>query len=130
MRISKQARRDAKHLFRGCQENGILSRERVLRAVSQLIERKPRAFQAILSHFKRLVRLDLDRRTARIETVVPVSPATQSDMQASLNQRYGGGIEFVYAENPALVGGARIQVGSDVYDGSIRARLTGLRENF
>ena len=43
---------------------------------------------------------------------------------------YGGGLEYVYAQNAALVGGARIQVGSDVYDGSIRARLAGLQETF
>ncbi len=130
MRITKQARRDAKHLFLSCQVEGLVSRERVLQAVSQLIARKPRAYQAILAHFKRLVRLDQARRTARVETVIPVAPETRAAMQAGLTQRYGAGIEFVFAENPELVGGARIQVGSDVFDGSIRARLTGLRENF
>jgi F0F1-type ATP synthase delta subunit len=31
-----------------------------------------------------------------------------------------------FTENPTLLGGVRIQVGSDVYDGSIRARLNAL----
>jgi F0F1-type ATP synthase delta subunit len=32
----------------------------------------------------------------------------------------------MFAVDPALIGGLRIQVGSDVYDGSIRARLATL----
>lgn len=130
MRISKQARRDAKHLFLSCQAKGLLSEDRARQAVSLLIARKPRYYQAILAHFKRLVQQDIGRRTARIETVIPLLPESQAALQASLGRRYGGGIEFVYAQNPALVGGARIQVGSDVYDGSIRARLTDLQETF
>ena len=130
MRISKQARRDAKHLFLSCQSNGLLSEDRARQAVSQVIARKPRYYQAILAHFKRLVRQDIERRTARIETVIPLLPESRSALQASLARRYGGGLEYVYAQNAALVGGARIQVGSDVYDGSIRARLAGLQETF
>lgn len=130
MRISKQARRDAKHLFLSCQVNSLLSEDRARQAVSQVIARKPRYYQAILAHFKRLVRQDIERRTARVETVIPLLPESRSALQASLVRRYGGGLEYVYAQNPALVGGARIQVGSDVYDGSIRARLAGLQETF
>jgi F-type H+-transporting ATPase subunit delta len=32
--------------------------------------------------------------------------------------------------NPALVGGLRVKVGSDVYDGSVAARLQKLEESF
>jgi F-type H+-transporting ATPase subunit delta len=39
-------------------------------------------------------------------------------------------LNISYAQNPALIGGLRIQVGSDVYDGSVQARLNDLRENF
>ncbi len=40
------------------------------------------------------------------------------------------GLTISFAQNPALIGGLRIQVGSDVYDGSVRARLESLRETF
>jgi F-type H+-transporting ATPase subunit delta len=95
-----------------------------------LIARKPRYYQAILSHFKRLVQQDIARRTARIETVIPLLPESQSALQANLARRYGAGLEYVYTQNPGLVGGARIQIGSDVYDGSVRARLMGLQVTF
>jgi F-type H+-transporting ATPase subunit delta len=35
-----------------------------------------------------------------------------------------------FAENPALIGGMRVKIGSDVYDGSVRAALEALEERF
>jgi F-type H+-transporting ATPase subunit delta len=35
-----------------------------------------------------------------------------------------------FVQNPALIGGLRIKVGSDVYDGSVQARLNKLAESF
>jgi F-type H+-transporting ATPase subunit delta len=47
-----------------------------------------------------------------------------------LNRKYGAGLNIAFTQNPALLGGLRVQVGSDVYDGSVRARLDALRELF
>ena len=130
MKITKQARRDAKELFRSCQVNGLLDENRVRQAVAQVIARKPRGYVAILSHFQRLVKLDLARRTARVESAVPLAPALQASLQANLARRYGAGLQFVFALNPSLIGGVRIQVGSDVYEGSLRGRLAALEQSF
>jgi F0F1-type ATP synthase delta subunit len=35
-----------------------------------------------------------------------------------------------FVQNQDLIGGLRVQVGSDVYDGSIRARLAELADRF
>ncbi len=35
-------------------------------------------------------------------------------------------LETSFEQNAALIGGVRIKVGSDVYDGSVRARLAAL----
>jgi F-type H+-transporting ATPase subunit delta len=43
---------------------------------------------------------------------------------------YGRGLLMSYANNPRLLGGVRVTVGSDVYDGSIQGRLTALEERF
>ncbi|HVP79079.1 MAG TPA: F0F1 ATP synthase subunit delta [Thermodesulfobacteriota bacterium] len=43
---------------------------------------------------------------------------------------YGPGISASFVHNPGLIGGMRIKVGSDVYDGSVRARLAGLEKTF
>jgi F-type H+-transporting ATPase subunit delta len=130
MKISKQARRDAKQLFRNCLANGLLDENRVRQTVQAVIDRKPRGYVGILSQFERLVKLDLARRSARVESASVLTPDQQATVQADLARRYGQGLNVTYAQNPALLGGLRIQVGSDVYDGSVRARLESLREAF
>jgi F-type H+-transporting ATPase subunit delta len=130
MKISKQARREAKELFRSCLANGLLDENRVRQAVQAVIAQKPRGYLAILSHFQRLVKLDLDRRTARVESAAPLSPDVQAAVQSNLGRKYGPGLNVSFAQDPALLGGMRIQVGSDVYDGSVQARLAALREAF
>jgi len=128
--MSKQAKRDAKTLFRACQVNGVLDEKRVLQAVDELLAKKPRGYSAILTHFKRLVKLDEARRTAKVESAVPLPQELQESFKESLAKRYGQGLHFIFRENPELIGGVRVQVGSDVYDGTIRAKLNQLNESF
>jgi len=130
MKISKQARRDAKQLFRGCVVNGLLDENRVRQIVQQIAAKKPRGYLAILSHFQRLVKLDVGRRTARIESAAAVQPEMQTRVNEELNRLYGAGLSIAFAENPALIGGLRIKAGSDVFDGSVQARLNALAESF
>jgi F-type H+-transporting ATPase subunit delta len=130
MKISKQARREAKELFTVCLVNGLLDENRTRQAVSQIIASKPRGYLAILSHFQRLLKLEIQRRTARIESAVSLPEDLQSSVRASVARTYGPGLNISFSQNPGLVGGMRIQVGSDVYDGSIQARLAALREGF
>jgi F-type H+-transporting ATPase subunit delta len=130
MKITKQARRDAKQLFSNCKVNGTFDEGKARQTVQAVVARKPRGYVAILSHFHRLVKLDIERRAARIESAVVLSPAQQTALQANLVQRYGPGLNFSFAQNPALIGGLRIKIGSDVYDGSVQARLNALAESF
>ena len=130
MKISKQARRDAKQMFRASFNNGALDESRVRKAVAAVVAQKPRGYVAILSQLQRLVKLDLDRRTASVESATVLSPEQKSVVEKDLNRKYGAGLNITFSQNPALLGGLRIQVGSDVYDGSVRARLENLREAF
>jgi F-type H+-transporting ATPase subunit delta len=128
VKISKQARREAKSLFRAAQSNGVLDENRARQVVDAVLAAKPRAYVAILTHFQRLIKLDIDRRSARIESVIALDDAQQSGVKSALTRRYGAGLTFTFAQNPALIGGMRIKVGSDVYDGSIQSRLAQLQE--
>ncbi len=130
MKISKQARRDAQQLFRACKAGGLLDEARARQSVQALIANKPRGYVGILSHFERLVKLDIERRTARVESATPLTGALEGSLRSSLAQRYGGGLNISFAQNSALIGGLRVQVGSDVFDGSILARLNALAESF
>jgi F-type H+-transporting ATPase subunit delta len=130
MKISKQARRGAKELFRDCIVNGVLDEKRVRNVVGKVAELKPRGYIEILSHFHRLVKLELERRTARVESATPLSADVQAEVTNKLGKLYGQGLNISFAQNPALLGGLRIKVGSDVYDGSVQARLDGLVGSF
>lgn len=126
MKITKLARREAKQLFKSCLVDGRLSADRVRQAVNLVIAEKPRGYLAILAHFQRLVRLEVERRTARVESSVTLTGDMRGRLQGSLGRLYGEGLEVEFAENTELLGGVRIQVGSDVYDGSVRTRLRNL----
>jgi len=130
MKITKQARREAKELFRSCVVGGLLEENRVRQAVQQVLQLKPRGYLAILTHFLRLVKLDIARRTARVESAAPLASDLQTQIQTSLARSYGKGLDISFAQNPDLLGGVRIKVGSDVYDGSVQGRLAELQESF
>jgi F-type H+-transporting ATPase subunit delta len=110
--------------------NGLLDESRVRLAVQKLLQQKPRGYQAILSHFQRLVKLDIERRTARVESAMSLPSDLQSLVETDLARRYGPGLLLSFGQNPALIGGMRIKVGSDVYDGSVQAKLAALNETF
>ena len=130
MKITKQTRRDAKALFLSSRTNGILDEGKVRQVVQKVIAARPRGYMGVLNHFQRLVKLDIDRRTARVESATPMSSSEQSQLTDSLTRRYGQGLQISFAHNPALLGGLRIQVGSTVIDGTVQGRLRALEESF
>jgi F-type H+-transporting ATPase subunit delta len=130
MKSSKQARRDAKALFRSCLVKGMLEENKARQVVARVLELRPRGFAEILANFQRLVKLDLDRRTAKVESALPLTPDLEAAVKNSLTRIYGAGLNLTFTRNPALIGGMRIKVGSDVYDGSVQARLAALEQAF
>ena len=130
MKISKLAQREARQLFRTCRVNGLLDESRVRQTVTLLAEKKPRGYVEILSRLHRLVKLDLDQRAASVESAVPLSAELQAQVAGRLKNIYGDGLNLSFAQNPSLIGGLRIQVGSDLFDGSVKMRLDRLAGSF
>ena len=129
MKTTKKSRLEARQLFRACLANGLLDENRVRQAVREVIAQKPRGYVAILSQFQRLVKLEVARRAARVESVVTLSDSIRDGIRANLARLYGQGLDITFLQNPALIGGLRIRVGSDVFDGSIQTRLARLEES-
>jgi F-type H+-transporting ATPase subunit delta len=126
MRVNKKAKRTARGLFRMCLVDGALNEERTRQVARALASSRRRGSLRVLSDFQRLVRLERGRHTARVESATPLADSLRQEIQAGLARTYGETFEMSFGENPALIGGIRIRVGSDVYDGSIRAKLTAL----
>jgi len=130
MKISKLAQREARQLFRSCQANGLLDESRVRQATTLLLAKKPRGYVEILSRLHRLVKLDLEQHAARIESATSLPADLQTGVADRIKKIYGAGADITFRQNPALLGGLRIQVGSDLYDGSVRTRLDKLTQSF
>jgi len=110
--------------------DSVLDEHRTRQVVQCIIAADRRDGPAILAQFLRLVRLDLKEHAAYIESASPLPADLQSAIQASLLRRHGPGLNTTFTLCPSLIGGVRIQVGSDVCDGSVLARLTAVEKNF
>jgi F-type H+-transporting ATPase subunit delta len=130
MKTTKRAKREAKQLFRLCLVNGSLDANRVRQAVQRVLESRRRGFLSLAVYFQRLVKLERSRQTAEVESAVPLPGDLQTNVQASLERGYGPQISTSFVHNPALIGGMRIKIGSDVYDGSVKAKLVDLEKSF
>src|SRR5205823_663954 len=105
-----------------------LHANRTKQVVKRLGESKPRHYIAIAHAFQRLVRLEVAKRAARIESVEALPVDVRERLKSDLQKKYGSELTIEFAQNPDLVGGMRVKVGSHVWDGSVRARLQTLRD--
>ena len=130
MKTPKQTQREAKQLFRMCLVEGQLDEACVRQTVKKVLEVKRRGSLALLSHFHHLVKLEQARRTAEVASATSLPEKLQAHVVSSLERMYGPGLSTSFLLDPSLIGGMRIQVGSDVYDGSVRAELASLQRKF
>ncbi len=130
MKGGKQSRRDAKQLFKSCQVNGQLDEDRARQAVALLIERKPRGYFGTLQELQRLVKLDVNSRSASVESAVDLTEGQKQSVSESLSRMKGSDVAVEFTQNAELIGGMRVKIGDDVFDGSVKTRLTRLGEKF
>jgi F-type H+-transporting ATPase subunit delta len=130
MKNIKQIRRQAKRLFRLCLVDGLLDENRVRQVMRQVIAADRREGTALLSRFLYLMKLDRNRHSARVESAAPLPEDLQASIESDLARAYGPGLSASFEQNPELIGGMRIRVGSDVYDGSVRGALDALEKHF
>jgi len=128
MKISREARRMARELFRFSLVDGRLNAGRVSGISERLVAQKPRAYLQVLKELTRLVRLELDRRHAIVESASPLDETSATNIANTLRQNFGSDITTEFRTSPGLLGGLRIKLGSDVWDGSISSRLAALSQ--
>lgn len=128
MKINKEIRRLSRGMLRASFTDGQLDPGRIASLVDSLIARKPRHYIEVLKNYRRLLRLELEKRRARIDTAGPVDSAISSELTANLKKKYGSDLTTEFVVNPELLGGMRIRVGSDVWDGTVRNRLERLQQ--
>lgn len=128
MKITKDARQLGRQLLRMSLQDGRPDRAKVQAVVQTMISQKPRHYVGALETFQNLLRLELAKRHAVIESAAELSPTTTEAVLANLKQKYGNDLTTEFKVSPELIGGMRVKIGSDVYDGSVRNRLARLQE--
>ena len=130
MKISKTAAATARRIFALCQTDGRIDEDNLTIAIRRLADDKPRDFRGILAALRRLVRLDLERRRVVVESATELDADSQQRVVAGLTAQYGSDLSFDYRVTPELIGGLKVRVGNDVWDGSIKGRLERLKQAF
>lgn len=128
MKINKEIRQLAREMLRASFTDGQLDRGKIESLVQSLIARRPRHFIDILQHYKRLLRFEIEKRHAKIETASELSAKAAAETIAKLKRKYGADLTADFSVDPTLLGGMRVRVGSDVWDGSVRNRLQRLQQ--
>ena len=130
MKVSKDAARTARRIFRMCAPQGKLNEEHLKLSFSKIVADRPRDFRQILQELYRLVRVDVESRIVNIESESDLDTAERVRIEGNLTQQYGEGLSFKYSVDPALLGGIKVRIGDDVWDGSVQAKLEVLTNSF
>ena len=124
MKINREARRTARELFQLSLVAGKIDAGRAAEISRDLVEKKPRSFLQILKEYSRLVRLELEKRRAIVESAAPMEADDRQRIESNLQERFGQDITAEFRTSPQLLGGLRVKLGSDVWDGSVSGRLS------
>jgi F-type H+-transporting ATPase subunit delta len=128
MKINKEVRQLSRQMLRASFADGRLDRGNIASTVQSLITKKPRHYLNILQHYKRLLRLEIEKRHAKIESAAQLVPEVAVEIVTRLKSKYGEDLTTEFAVDPALLGGMRVRVGSNVWDGTVRNRLERLQQ--
>lgn len=119
----------SRQLFRLTVRDGKLDMDAAKKCVDRLKVSKPRNYLQVLTDYMRMLRLEVEKRHAVIESATALSDDLRESVTADLKKKYGDEVTTDFATNESLIGGMRIKVGSDVWDGSVKARIDRLRES-
>jgi F-type H+-transporting ATPase subunit delta len=130
MHNSREARRLSRQLVKLSFTDGKLDQEKITKMVGSLVTEKPRHYVEVLKDYQNLIRLEIQKRQATVESAVDIDQGLKEKIAANLRTRYGDDVTVSYKLNPELLGGLRIKIGDDVWDGSVRQRLNRLQQQF
>ena len=129
MKVTKDARNLSRRLLRLSLTDGRLDEAKARSLVQTVLTEKPRHYLGALEAFSHLLRLEQAKRHATIESATELDAPTQASILASLRAKYGADINAEFQVDRDLIGGLRIQLGSNVWDGSVQSRLSRLAAN-
>lgn len=102
--------------------------EQTVAIVRQLVlQPRGRSIRTSLRHAAELVADEAGKVIATVTVARGIDDARRERLQASLSAQYGRDVKVNLRVDPAILGGVRVQIGDDVIDSSVAARLQDLR---
>jgi F-type H+-transporting ATPase subunit delta len=80
----------------------------------------------VIGELDQMIRGGPQVQIARVTTAMPLSDSDKEQFRQKLQQKYGSDLEFVFEVDPAIIGGAIVQIGDKVIDGSVATRLESM----
>ena len=80
----------------------------------------------VVNELDRMTRGGPTVQVAQVMTALQLSDEEKDQFRQKLRAKYGAALEFVFNVNPAIIGGAIVQVGDKVIDGSVATRLESM----
>jgi F-type H+-transporting ATPase subunit delta len=128
MRTTKEAQKSSRQLLKLSFTDGKLDERKVNQVVQTVLTEKPRHYGELLKDYQRLVRLEVEKRHALVESATELNSNMSNLLITKLKARYGDDLTIEFKTNPTLLGGLRVKLADDVWDGSVRNRLRTLQE--
>src|SRR5947208_11499946 len=110
MKLNKEIRQLSRKMLQASFTDGQLDPGRISSLVDSLVRHKPRNYIDALKNYKRLLRLELEKRHATIETASEVDAAVRSEIEANLKRKYGKHLSTEVHVDHNLLGGIRNRV--------------------
>ncbi|HWG17589.1 MAG TPA: ATP synthase F1 subunit delta [Acidobacteriaceae bacterium] len=82
----------------------------------------------ILKEYREMADADSGAVEARIVTARPLNDADRAQLEAQVTRMAGAHVRATYAQDASLIGGAVVEIGSTIYDGSVRTQLQQLKQ--
>ena len=89
-----------------------------------------RSFEFSLTRLVELAAAKRDREVAYVTVAKPLDDAEEERLSAKLSAIYGRQMSLKVHIDPKVLGGVSVQVGSDLYDGTILRRLNEAKQAF
>jgi len=148
----EQQLRDFSETFKGSRElqdvlmNPAIAEEQKLNVLDAIAGKlgmmsPVRNFIAVIMDNRRLAELDeilaeyhvvADEQSGMAEAEIisahALNDADRNELEVQVAKLAGGRVRATYRQDPSLLGGAVVRIGSTVYDGSIRAQLQLLKQ--
>lgn len=129
MKLNKEARRISKDIFKASFVDGKIDEARVRLIVAKMLEKQPRNCASILKDYVHKLKLEADKSLAVVESSVALDANQAQQLETELRSQHGDELRVEFKVNPELLGGVRVRIGSNVWDGSVRDRLNRLAQS-